>query len=131
MVAGIGIDVVATSRIARSLAADDAFFARVFTASELAACIDRADRAQALAARFAAKEACLKALGTGWGRGIGLRDVEVRTSPDGRPELALSGQAAARAKELQVRRMHVTLTHEADVAAAVVVLEAGAVSPPE
>jgi len=124
MILGIGLDVVATQRIAKSLAAGDGSFeTRVFTAAERAACRDRADRVQALAARFAAKEACCKALGTGLGQGIALDRVEVIEVEGGRPELRLTGSAALRAQALGVRKVHVTLTHEGDLAAAVVVLE--------
>jgi holo-[acyl-carrier protein] synthase len=124
MIVGIGLDVVATARMARSLAEEGEGFAeRVFTPGERAACAERADRAQALAARFAAKEACFKALGTGWGDGVSFRQVEVVGLERGRPELRLTGPAAERAQALGVQRAHVTLSHEQDVAAAVVVLE--------
>ncbi len=130
MILGIGLDIVATERIARSLTNDGSTFAeRVFTAAELEECRERADRALALGARFAAKEACFKALGTGWTRGVSFLQVEVRGLEGGQPELQLSGAAAERAQALGVRRIHVSLTHEADVAAAVVVLEGGPVSP--
>lgn len=124
MIVGIGVDVVATARIARSLAdTAGAFEERVFTLGERLACRERADRAQALAARFAAKEACLKALGTGMARGVSLEDVEVVQVDGGRPDLHLTGSAAERARTLGVRRVLVSLSHESDVAAAVVVLE--------
>src|SRR3989442_11046059 len=78
MILGVGLDVVETQRIARALALHGGRFEeRVYTAAELAACADRADRAQALAGRFAAKEALLKALGTGSARGISFQQVEV------------------------------------------------------
>jgi len=129
VILGIGLDVVATERIARSLADDGSDFeAHVFTAAEREECRERADRTQALGARFAAKEACFKALGTGWAQGVSFHQVEVRGLEGGRPELRLSGAAAERAHALGVRHIHVSLTHEADVAAAVVVLEGGAVS---
>jgi holo-[acyl-carrier protein] synthase len=130
LILGIGLDVVATERIARLLANSGSDFEeRVFTAAELEECRERADRAQALGARFAAKEACFKALGTGWTRGLSFRQVEVTGLAGGRPELRLAGEAAAQAQALGVRRILVSLTHEADVAAAVVVLEGGAVNP--
>lgn len=122
MILGIGVDVVATQRIAKSLA-DASFETRVFTPGERAACRDRADRVQALAARFAAKEACLKALGAGFAQGIALQQVEVIAAEGGRPELRLTGLAAERAGYLGVRKTHLTLSHELDVAAAVAVLE--------
>ncbi len=124
MILGIGLDVVATDRISRSLAEGNGRFEElVFTPAEREACATRADRAQALAARFAAKEACVKALGTGWAHGVAFQQVEVVGLEGGRPELRLTGRAAERAQALKVGRVHVTLSHELGVAAAVVVLE--------
>jgi holo-[acyl-carrier protein] synthase len=124
VILGIGLDVVAVERIARSLAEGDGKFEELaFTPAERAACAARADRAQALAARFAAKEACFKALGTGWAQGLSLQEVEVVGTEGGRPQLRLNGHAAERARALSVSRVHVTLSHEREVAVAVVVLE--------
>lgn len=124
MIVGFGLDVVETSRIARMLAQHGRRFReRVFTAAELAECRERRDEAQALAARFAAKEACLKALGTGWRRGFSFRDVEVVRTDGGAPSIRLGGGAAARARERGVRAVHVSLTHEPGIAAAAVILE--------
>ena len=78
MILGVGLDIVETARVARALANHGARFAdRVYTPAEYADCAARADRVEALAGRFAAKEAFLKALGTGWIRGLSLRHVEV------------------------------------------------------
>ncbi|HKV72842.1 MAG TPA: holo-ACP synthase [Gemmatimonadales bacterium] len=130
MIIGLGFDLVSVTRIALLLATDDLFEARTFTTKEREACADRADRAQALAARLAAKEACLKALGTGWGPGISFAQVEV-TGGDGLPpRLHLTGGAATRARELGIDHLHVTLTHEGAFAAAAVIAEAREVSPP-
>ncbi len=104
---------------------DDRFERRVFTETELGDCRDRVDRAQALAARFAAKEACLKALGTGWAEGLSFQQVEVAKAEGGRPVLRLLGAARARADALGVQRAHVSLTQQRGLAGAVVVLEAG------
>jgi holo-[acyl-carrier protein] synthase len=124
VILGIGVDIVAIERMARSLAEGDGRFEKqVFTGQERAACAGRADRDQAFAARFAAKEACLKALGTGWAQGLSFQQVEVVDGEGGRPELRLSGAAAERAQALGVGHMHVTLSHDLTVAAAVVVLE--------
>jgi holo-[acyl-carrier protein] synthase len=120
---GLGIDLVETARIARALTRTAGFEARVFTEGESAACAARGDRVQAPAARFAAKEACLKALGTGWAGGLGFRQVEVVRESSGSPAMRLHGAAAARAASLGVTRIHVSLTHQASAAAAVVVLE--------
>lgn len=123
MIVGLGMDLVATDRFERALSAGDVLEERAFTSSEWSACAARADRAQALAARFAAKEACFKALGTGWGNGYALREVEVVSQDSGRPDLRLSGRAAERAAALGVRTIHVSLSHDGGAAAAVVVLE--------
>jgi holo-[acyl-carrier protein] synthase len=125
VIVGVGLDVISAARIAQALAGHGGRFEeRVFTAAERRECAARADRAQALAARFAAKEACMKALGTGWGDGVSFQQVEILRSPRGAPTLRLSGRAAERARAQGVKRFHVTLTHHADIAAASVVLEA-------
>jgi holo-[acyl-carrier protein] synthase len=124
VIVGLGIDLVEVARLAEALGRHgDRFVDRVFTGAERAACEARADRVLALAARFAAKEACLKALGTGWAEGLGFRDVEVVRDGDGPPRLVLHGAAARRAEALGVVRSHVSLTHQPGIAAAVVVLE--------
>jgi len=117
------VDVVAIERISRSLAEGGKFEEQVFTEEERAACASRAERARALAARFAAKEAGLKPLGTGWAQGLSFQQVEVVDGEGGRPELRLNGAAAERARALGVGHMHVSLSHDLAVAAAVVVLE--------
>jgi holo-[acyl-carrier protein] synthase len=124
VIVGVGIDVIEVARLAAALRRHgDRFVDRVFTSAERAACDARADRLLALAARFAAKEACLKALGTGWAEGLGFRDVEVARDADRPPRLVLHGAAARRAAVLGVIRSHVSLTHQPGIAAAVVVLE--------
>ena len=124
MIVGVGIDVLEVRRLADALARHgDRFVDRVFTGAEKAACDERGDRILALAARFAAKEACLKALGTGWAEGIGFRDVEVVREGNRPPQINFHGAAAARAEVLGVTRSHVSLTHQPGIAAAVVILE--------
>ena len=124
MILGLGIDVLEVNRMAEALGRHgDRFGERVFTDGEWAACGRRTDRVVALAARFAAKEACLKALGTGWAEGLGFRDVEVVRDGNQPPRLVLHGAAARRAEVMGVKRSHVSLTHQPGLAAAVVVLE--------
>ena len=124
MIVGLGIDVMEVARMADAIRRHgDPFVERIFTAGERAACELRVDRVLALAARFAAKEACLKALGTGWAEGLGFRDVEVVREGNSPPRLVLHGEAGRRAKALGVVRSHVSLTHQPGLAAAVVVLE--------
>ncbi|HZN55022.1 MAG TPA: holo-ACP synthase [Candidatus Polarisedimenticolaceae bacterium] len=124
MIVGLGIDVMEVERMASALREHGGRLEeRVFTEAERAACASRADRVLALAARFAAKEACMKALGTGWAGGLGFRDVEVVREGEGAPRLVLSGEAARRAAGLGVVRSHVSLSHQPGLAAAVVILE--------
>lgn len=124
MVVGIGIDVVETARLTRALTAHGSRFEEmVFTPGELADSASRRDRTQALAGRFAAKEACLKALSTGIFDGVSLRQAELVSSDTGAPQLRLTGALAERARLRGVRNMHVSVTHEVGIAAAVVVLE--------
>jgi holo-[acyl-carrier protein] synthase len=124
VIIGVGVDVVTGERMERALAEyGGKFEERVFTAAERAACAGRANRTQALAARFAAKEACLKALGIGIQDGYGVHQIEIVAAEGGRPELRLDGRVAERARALGVRSTHVSLTHEAAVSVAVVVVE--------
>jgi len=125
MIVGLGLDVVEIGRIARILdgpaARVERFLARCFTPAERAFCEARRDRATAYAARFAAKEAAVKALGAP--RGVSWQDLEVTRAEGKAPVLRLAARAAAAGKRLGVARAHLTLTHDAGVAAAVVVLE--------
>lgn len=122
VIVGVGIDVLETERMERALARwGSRFEERIFNPAERRDCAERADKTQALAARFAAKEACLKALGVGWL--ARLSEVEVRRSESGAPLIQVRGLIAQRARELGVKSIHVSLTHQPRLAAAVVVLE--------
>ncbi len=122
MIVGIGIDLCDVERIRRLLERDrERFVRRVFLEGECSYCDGRRRPAIHYAARFAAKEAFLKAVGTGWR--LGWRQVEVVRDASGRPELRLSGAAAEVAARRKIRRIHLTLTHTAETGAAVVVLE--------
>ena len=125
MIVGLGIDVAEIRRI-RELyqRRGDRFCQRVFTPGEIAACLERVDPAPSLAARFAAKEAGMKALGTGWGAGVGWHDLEVVSAVGRPPRLRLHGTAAARASALGAQTFHLSLSHDGGVSVAVVVLEA-------
>lgn len=123
MIVGLGIDVAAIARIERSLARfGDRFWARVLTERERSSLVHRrGDRATALAGRFAAKEAFSKALGAP--KDVWWHDVEVLPGPGGAPVVSWTGPALPHAERLGVRRAHLSITHDAGVAAAVVVLE--------
>jgi len=128
-VSGIGIDAVDIDRFRRVLGRRPTLAERVFTEAERADAADRGDPAQHLAARFAAKEAVMKALGTGIG-GFALHDVEVvrgiGPGDRGAPSLRLSDRAAALAAQRGVLQWHVSLTHTDQLAMAVVLAESGA-----
>lgn len=118
-VVGHGIDLVEVTRIAGMIDRHgERFLARCFTPGERAYAEGRKRRDEHLAARFAAKEAVLKALGTGWRGGIAWTDVEVTLEPSGAPTLRLTGQAAQYAEELGARRWVLSLTHAGGFAAA-------------
>ena len=121
---GLGIDLVDIARIDALLAKhEDRFQERVFTPAEIAHSQGRRNRSQHLAARFAAKEAAMKALGTGLDQGVAWQDIEVVTDAAGAPTLVLRGGAATRASVLGICSWHVSLTHTDTSAAAVVVAE--------
>ena len=125
MILGLGMDVVEVGRIARLLEGPagraERFLARCYTPGERTFCEARRDRASRYAARFAAKEAAVKALGAP--RGVSWQDLEVTRAEGRAPTLAFSGPAAAAARRAGVARVHLTMTHDGGVAAAVVVLE--------
>ena len=124
MIRGIGIDSVQLARIARVYAEyGEKFLARILTDAEREYVARWADPVPRIAGRFAAKEACMKALGTGWGYGVRWRDIDVRRGPAGAPVAHLSGQAARRLEELGGTRVHVTITHTEDHAMAMIIIE--------
>lgn len=121
---GLGIDLCEVGRIERELKRGDAFLRRFFTNSERAYIASRGQMgAQSAAAMFAAKEAFLKAVGTGIGGGIALDEIGVEHLPGGAPAYRLTGTAQARLGELGAERAFLSLTHEAGMAAAVCVIE--------
>lgn len=123
MVLGLGIDIVEVARIEKALTPGDALARRVFTEPELAYCMQRKNRYQHFAGRFAAKEAALKALGTGWQDGIRWQDVEIVAGEKGKPQLNLYGRALAAFEAAGARRACVTITHASEYAVAAVVIE--------
>jgi holo-[acyl-carrier protein] synthase len=127
VIVGVGIDLVAVGRLESTLAAwGERFERRVFTAGERAHCRAQRRPGLAFAARFAAKEAFSKAVGTGLAAGLRWTDVEVVRDPAGAPGLCLTGAARALAERRGADRLHVSLSHDRELAIAVVVLEAGA-----
>jgi holo-[acyl-carrier protein] synthase len=124
MIVGTGIDIVEVPRVAAALERfGRRFVERVFTQNEIRYCESKANRVERYAARFAAKEAAMKALGTGWKRGVTWRDVEVGRQPGGRPTLVFTGKAADFAAQLGTARALLSLSHTASEAIAQVILE--------
>ena len=121
---GIGLDLVEVARVRASVRRSGERFAqRVFTPDEIAYCAGRARKFEHLAARFAAKEATLKALGTGITGWASMQEVEVVHDAAGRPEIRLRGGVLRRARSLGVKATHLSISHTEGVAAAMVVLE--------
>lgn len=124
MIYGIGTDIAATDRFQRFLdQGNEALLERIFTSAEQSACRKRKDAASCLAARFAAKEAFLKALGTGLRNGISWHDIQVVNDALGKPELILSGKAAEQFQSQGLGRSLLSLSHDGGYAVAMVVLE--------
>lgn len=122
MIFGIGCDIVDVSRIKKAIA-NERFVNRVFAEKEIVYCAERGEQAaQSFAARFAAKEAFLKALGTGLREGK-LTDICVVNDELGKPELLLSGTFGEMVEAKGIKHLHLTLSHTKDVATAYVVLE--------
>ncbi len=124
MIFGIGADLIEIERIQENLAKHgERFENKVFTPVEREYCRRMPVPAQHYAARFAAKEAFLKALGTGWAKGVTWQDVGIENLPSGMPRLVITGRALDFVREFGVGEMHVTLSHSRGHAMAVVVLE--------
>jgi holo-[acyl-carrier protein] synthase len=124
MVLGTGIDIVEVPRIAQSIQRfGDRFLARVFTPAEIRYCQSKANAVERFAARFAAKEAAMKAIGTGMRGGVSWQDFEVGREPGGRPTMLLHGKAAQVAGVLGARRTHLSVSHTEQHAIAYVLLE--------
>jgi len=123
MIYGIGTDLIEVDRVEKQLEKDQGFKERVYTPTEIEYCETKRHRPQHYAARFAAKEAFMKALGTGWQEGVSFHEIEVITSPNGKPELKLYGKTADIAASRNITSMFVSLSHLTSFAMAIVILE--------
>jgi holo-[acyl-carrier protein] synthase len=124
MIIAIGIDMIEIARVEEVFSRQgERFRKRVYTESEVEYCERRASRMSSYAARFAAKEAAMKALGTGWADGVRWRDIEIVRGETGAPAILLHGRALARLGEIGASRAHVSLTHSREMAMAQVILE--------
>lgn len=124
MIVGTGIDVAEVPRIRSSVERfGDRFVRRIFTPGEIDYVERKANPFERYAARFAAKEAGMKAIGTGWKHGVTWQDFEVTNLPSGKPTLRFHGVAARIADRLKVRNVSLSLTHTAEIGVAHVILE--------
>lgn len=124
MILGLGTDLAEVERISKSVERfGERFLTRIYTPQERAYAMRKANWAERLAARFAAKEAAMKAMGTGLSGGVSWQHVEVANEPSGRPTLRLTGVARQVADALGVKRISLSLTHTTEMAMSVVILE--------
>ncbi len=124
MIIGMGMDIAEVDRVKRAIERHgEAFLRRVFTAKERDYCEQFKNKYERYAGRFAAKEAAMKALGTGWRRGVRWADLEVVRERSGRPALALAGEAAKIAEHLGVKHIALSITHTESQALAQVIFE--------
>jgi holo-[acyl-carrier protein] synthase len=124
MILGTGVDLAEVARIRDAIGRHgDRFIQRIYTAGEVAYVERKAHRFERYAGRFAAKEAGMKAIGTGWKRGVRWQDFEVSNLPSGRPTLRLHGEAARIAERMGVKAISLSITHTAELGMAHVILE--------
>jgi holo-[acyl-carrier protein] synthase len=123
MILGTGIDMIEVERVEARAGRDTGFRELVFSKREIAYCESRASPFQHFAARFAAKEAFLKAIGRGWDSGLALNEIEIVNEENGKPMLRLTGSTEAALASLGIRSIHVSLSHLAACATAIVILE--------
>ena len=124
VIVGFGLDIAEIDRIEAAIKRHGVpFLERLYTTREVAYCEKHKNKFERYAGRFAAKEAAMKALGTGWRRGVHWRDIEVTNEPGGKPTLNLEGAAKEFADRLGVRRISVSITHSGNLALAQVIFE--------
>src|SRR5256885_3287693 len=124
MIVGLGVDIAEVERIKAAIERrGEAFLRRVFTSAEREYCERFRNKFERYAGRFAAKEAAMKALGTGWRSGVRWQDLEIIRERSGRPTMALSGEAGKIAKRLGVKRIALSITHTETQALAQVIFE--------
>lgn len=122
MILGVGIDQIEVSRVKRKIE-DKGFLSKVFSDNEIDYCLARGVPAQHFAARFAAKEAMLKALGVGLTGGFELSNISVESGVEGKPHICLKGRVKDHCNEQKIRKIHVSMSHLKDIASAIVILE--------
>jgi len=120
---GIGTDIIEVHRVQKAIESSERFRERVFSAEEIRYCSEKTNPWQSYAARFAAKEALFKALGTGWSGGMEWKDISVEQNEQGKPIIKVFNLVSDYCKANQIKQIHVSLTHIKELAMAYVVLE--------
>lgn len=123
MILGIGTDMIEVNRIADKIAKDKGFKEFVFTKKEIEYCETKANKYEHYAARFAAKEAFFKALGTGWKNNTSFNEVEISNNEEGKPELLFYKETAQTVTAMKLGKISVSLSHLKTIASAVVIIE--------
>ena len=123
MIVGIGTDIVRIDRIQHNIEINERFAERIYTQLEIEYCKSKASLYQSFAVRFAAKEAMMKALGTGWDGKVNWTDIEILNTESGKPMINLTGGALNQYRKLGIKEAHISLSHEREYAIAYVVLE--------
>ena len=123
MVTGVGIDLVEVDRMMAGMKKESGFREMVFSANEIAYCQPKTNRFEHYAARYAAKEAFFKALGSGWMNGTAFNEVEILNEQNGKPYIHLLGLTATTIGEIGLKNIQVSLTHIKTMASAVVIIE--------
>lgn len=123
MIYGIGTDLIETERVADKMENKTGFKELVFSPDEIIYCESKANKYEHYAARFAAKEAFLKAIGTGWRNGTAFNEIEIRHNDIGKPEFGFLGNTAHTVNKLNVRKIFVSLSHLKTMACAMVIIE--------
>jgi holo-[acyl-carrier protein] synthase len=123
MIFGLGTDIIEVDRIRKEISKESGLKEKVFAPAEIEYCESKNDKAQHYAARFAAKEAFFKALGTGWGHGIEFQDVMVLNNVQGRPEIKLKGKAHDFFKSNNLKNIQLSMSHIKELASAFVIIE--------
>lgn len=122
MIIGIGTDIFEVERMKTKIEKQPSLIGGIFTDNEISYCNQFKNKAQRFAARYAAKEAFLKALGTGWRDGITFKDIDIINDDLGKPEIKLSGMAKQIAEKLGVTNIHLSMSHTKDLANAFVII---------
>ena len=123
MITGTGIDIIEVERVAEKIGKEQGFRELIFSAGEISYCEKATNKYQHYAARFAAKEAFFKAMGTGWANGTSFNEIEITHDANGKPLMVLTGATAAWAKQKGIGTISVSMAHIKEMATAVVVIE--------